>query len=197
MARLAQYPTSVPYCGTSVNSMNKEIFVISDTHFCHETMYSKPFLRQDGTPLRPFSCAEEADEVMIERWNAVVTPGARVYHQGDVAIPRRGLRVLERLNGRKVLIKGNHDLYSPRDYGRYFDDVRAYWKIDNFILSHVPIHPNSIRRFDGNIHGHLHYESTLREDGSIDPRYLCVCVEHTNYAPITWDEVVARFRAAR
>lgn len=175
--------------------MNKNIFLISDTHFGHKGMYERPFLREDGSPLRPFASAEEADEIMIERWNAVVAPGDRVYHLGDVAIPRSGLQVLERLNGRRILIKGNHDIFSLRDYGRRFEDIRAYWKIDNFFLSHVPIHPNSIRRFDGNIHGHLHYESTLQADGSVDPRYLCVCVEHTNYAPIAWEEVVARFQA--
>ena len=158
-------------------------------------MYERPFLRGDGTPLRPFASADEADEAMIERWNAVVGPYDRVYHLGDVAIPRWGLGVLRRLNGRKVLVKGNHDIFRLRDYTPHFEDVRAYWRVDNFMLSHVPMHPNSLRRFDGNIHGHLHYESTTREDGSIDPRYLCVCVEHTNYTPIAWEEVVARFRA--
>jgi hypothetical protein len=28
--------------------------------------------------------------------------------------------------------------------------------------------------------------------GTIDPRYLCVCVEHTDYAPISMEDVVAR-----
>ena len=27
----------------------------------------------------------------------------------------------------------------------------------------------------------------------IDPRYLCVCVEQTNFTPISWDEVKKRF----
>jgi calcineurin-like phosphoesterase family protein len=175
--------------------MTKRVFVISDTHFGHQNMYSKPFLRDDGTPVRPWSSAEEADEVMVERWNAVVAPNSKVYHLGDVAIPKTGLEVLNRLNGDKVLIAGNHDWPWEKQLRTHFRSVRAYWKLDDFILSHVPIHENSLRRFHGNIHGHLHHLSTLRQDGSVDPRYLCVCVEHTDYTPIAWEGVKRRFYA--
>lgn len=174
--------------------MSKNVFLVSDTHFGHGAMYSKPFLRHDGTPLRPWSSAEEADEVMIERWNAVVRPTDKVYHIGDVAIPKKGLEALFRLNGDKVLIAGNHDWPWEKQLNTHFRSVRAYWKLDNFCLSHVPVHPDSLRAFEGNIHGHLHYRSTLLDDGSVDRRYLCVCVEHTNYAPIAWEDVQKRFR---
>lgn len=173
--------------------MSKNVFLISDTHFGHKAMYERPFLRPDGTPLRPWSSAEEADEAMIERWNAVVGPSDKIYVLGDIAIPMSGLKALEYLNGDKVLIQGNHDWPFEKKLGLYFRSIRAYWKLDNYTLSHVPIHPDSLRNFDGNIHGHLH-SGRVMDCGKVDPRYFCVCVEHTNYAPIAWEEVKLRFQ---
>jgi calcineurin-like phosphoesterase family protein len=175
--------------------MSKEVFLISDLHFGHSAMYERPFLRPDGTPVRPFASAEEADEEMIFRWNSTVRPCDKVYVLGDIAIPMGGLKAFERLNGDKVLIAGNHDWPFEKKLGQYFRSVRAYWKLDNFALSHVPIHPDSLGRFDGNIHGHLHAGRVLLSDGSIDPRYFCVCVEHTEYRPLAWEEVKRRFYA--
>ena len=44
------------------------VWLISDTHFGHEKTCTV-FKREDGSPLRPFSCAEEMDEFMIKTWN--------------------------------------------------------------------------------------------------------------------------------
>lgn len=158
-------------------------------------MYDLPFRNQDGNPVRPWSSAEEADEAMVERWNATVAPRDKVYVLGDIAIPMSGILQFGRLNGEKILIAGNHDWPFERQLGKYFRSVRAYWKLGNFVLSHVPIHPDSLRNFNGNIHGHLHSGRVALADGSIDPRYLCVCVEHTDYTPISWEEVGRRFDA--
>lgn len=168
-------------------------FLISDTHFGHSKLYTQPFLTADGKPLRPWSSAEAADEAMIEKWNGLVRPCDKVYHLGDVAIPRAGIKTLERLNGKKVLVAGNHDSAYIDDLRRHFKSVRAYWKIENFVLSHVPIHPCSLRRFDGNIHGHLHSFSVTLDSGEVDIRYLNVCVENTNYSPIAWEDAVKYF----
>jgi len=174
--------------------MKPKVFLISDTHFGHTKMYEQPFLKEDGTRLRPWSNAAEADQEMIRRWNAVVRPCDKVYHLGDVAMPRSGLQVLKQLNGDKILIAGNHDSKYMKELLLYFRAIRGYWKLNNFILSHVPVHPNSLRNFEGNIHGHLHAYETLLEDGSVDTRYISACVEHTDYAPIEFNELVARFR---
>jgi calcineurin-like phosphoesterase family protein len=173
---------------------SKQVFLIADMHFGHSKMYDLPFRDKHGHPVRPFQSATEADEAMIERWNAVVRPFDKVYTLGDIAIPMGGLDSVSRLNGDKVLVAGNHDWPFEKKLGLYFRSVRAYWKLDNFVLSHVPIHPSSLRNFDGNIHGHLHSGRVELDDGSIDPRYLCVCVEHINYQPIHWEEVKYRFR---
>lgn len=181
-------------------------FLISDTHFGHEKTCSV-FKRPDGTPLRPFASAEEMDEAMVSRWNARVRPSDKVYHLGDVVINRKFLSVLARLNGDKVLIRGNHDIFNLKDYSQYFRDVRGYDVKNGMILSHVPVHTDSLARFGCNVHGHLHANRVMRPRGvdattgeilysnQIDPRYHCVSVEHTDYGPISLEEVYDRIRA--
>lgn len=172
-------------------------FLISDTHFGHEKTCTV-FKREDGSPLRPFSSAEEMDEAMVSRWNDRVRPNDKVYHLGDVVINRKFLHILGRLNGDKVLIRGNHDIFKLEDYTLYFRDVRGYDVKNGMILSHIPVHPESLGRFGVNIHGHLHANRVMAETWGkyeIDPRYHNVCVEHTDYTPISLEEVYDRIRA--
>jgi calcineurin-like phosphoesterase family protein len=182
----------------------KEVFLYSDPHFSHSGVCR--FLRSDGvTKLRPFENAAEMDEYLIERFNATVSPRDKVYFLGDIVINKKALdAVMPRLNGDKVLIRGNHDIYKLKDYSKYFRDVRGYHILDGMILSHIPIHPDSLGRFGTNIHGHLHEKRVMKTgktigfgDGTftpheIDTRYHCVCVEQTEYAPISFDDVIKR-----
>jgi calcineurin-like phosphoesterase family protein len=124
---------------------------------------------------------------MVKMWNEVVAPNDRVYHLGDVVINRRCLPTLGRLNGKKVLIKGNHDIFKLHDYLPYFEDIRAYTVYNNVIMSHIPVHPDSKGRFSGNIHGHLH---TNVID---DPWYKNVSVEQIGFKPILLDTVMKGF----
>ena len=174
-------------------------FLISDTHFGHEKTCTV-FRREDGTPLRPFASAEEMDETMVKRWNDRVRPNDKVYHLGDVVMSRKFLHILDRLNGDKVLIKGNHDIFKMEDYYPRFRDIRGYHVLNGMILSHVPVHTDSIERFGTNIHGHLHANRVMKitwggARTEIDPRYHNVSVEHTDYAPISLEEVYDRIRA--
>ena len=162
-------------------------WVIADTHFGHANILN--FKREDGTPLRDFPSVEAMHETMIQNWNAVVAPEDRVYMLGDVAISRRGIRHIGRLTGRKVLVKGNHDIFKLKDYQPYFDDIRAYVTSPHqYILSHIPIHPSSMGRWLVNVHGHTHSVP------SPDPRYVCVSVEQTNYTPVLLDTILKRVR---
>lgn len=162
------------------------VWLISDTHFGHEKTCTM-FKREDGSPLRPFSCAEEMDEFMIRSWNERVKPNDKVYHLGDVAIARKSLDVLYRLNGDKVLIRGNHDIFELKDYAKHFRDIRSYHVMNGMILSHVPIHPESIERFGCNIHGHTHANKVMISPHHPDLRYKNVCVEWTHYAPVLFE----------
>lgn len=162
--------------------MSGRTWVAADHHFGHANILT--FKRDDGTPLRPFATIEEHDNQIIERHNAIVADQDRVYMLGDVCIHRRNRFLLSRLKGRLVLVKGNHDIFKLNEYLPFFDDIRSYVvqkdKDGNkIILSHIPIHSDSLGRWGTNIHGHLHYQSVPD-----DPRYICVSLEHTDYAPI-------------
>jgi calcineurin-like phosphoesterase family protein len=148
------------------------------------------------------------DEFMIAAWNERVRPTDKVYHLGDVVINRRALKTLARLNGDKVLIRGNHDIFRDDEYREYFRELRAYHVMNGMILSHIPVHEASLGRFGTNIHGHLHANRVMKPRGidtktgvtlysnDVDPRYHCVCVEQTpDFAPILFEDVIARIQA--
>lgn len=172
------------------------VFLVSDTHFGHAGVCK--FLREDGTKLRPWNDPNEMDEEMVKRWNETVRPNDKVYHLGDVVINRKALKTLARLNGDKVLIKGNHDIFRLEEYSQYFRDIRGYHVMNGLILSHIPVHVESLGRFGTNIHGHLHSNRVKRTNAYkvevIDNRYHCVCVEHTDYRPILFEEVIKRIQ---
>jgi calcineurin-like phosphoesterase family protein len=176
------------------------VFLVSDTHFGHAGVCR--FLRNDGvTKLRPWDDPEEMDEFMIKAWNERVRPNDKVYHLGDVVINRRALKTLARLNGDKVLIRGNHDIFRDTEYREYFRELRAYHVMNGMILSHIPIHSDSLGRFGTNIHGHLHANRVMYQDpfegfaSRLDTRYHCVCVEQTDFAPILFEDVIKRIEA--
>ena len=175
------------------------IFLVSDTHFGHTGVCK--FTRNDGvTKLRPWDNADEMDEEMVKRWNETVRPNDKVYHLGDVVINRKALKTLGRLNGDKVLIRGNHDIFRDDEYRQYFRELRAYHVMNGMILSHIPIHVDSLGRFGTNIHGHLHANRVMHlptwriDDTRIDPRYHCVCVEQTDFRPILFEDVIKRIK---
>lgn len=170
--------------------MTKNIWLTSDTHFNHSNI-----LRftdsTSGELIRPgFSCVEEMNETMIQRWNEVVRPGDKVYHLGDVVMgqDQEGWmkRNWPRLLGQKRLIVGNHDNIKMLSSGGFFAKV-ALWRVFKefgLILSHIPLHSSSLLRGAGegaqmtNVHGHIHQNPSPRGP------YRCVCVEQTDYRPV-------------
>lgn len=175
------------------------VFLVSDTHFGHAGVCR--FMRDDGfTKLRPWDNPEEMDEAMVKRWNETVRPNDKVYHLGDVVINRKALNVMRRLNGDKVLIRGNHDIFRLEDYTPFFRDVRGYHVMNGMILSHIPVHEESLGRFGTNIHGHLHANRVKMKDpfgyreSVVDPRYHCVCVEQTDFRPILFEDVIKKIK---
>jgi calcineurin-like phosphoesterase family protein len=182
-------------------------FLVSDTHFGHAGVCHFTHPDDATVKLRPWTDPDEMDEEMIRRWNDTVRPSDKVYHLGDVVINRRALKTLSRLNGDKVLIRGNHDIFPDVEYREYFRELRAYHVLNGMILSHIPVHEASLGRFGTNIHGHLHASRVKRARGvdaktgavlysnEIDPRYHCVCVEQTDFRPILLEDVYKRIEA--
>jgi calcineurin-like phosphoesterase family protein len=100
-------------------------YFTSDHHFGH-----KKIVEYSG---RPFSSTEEMDAEMVRRWNARVRPEDTVYHLGDFSFGSLDdiIANVRRLNGRKILIVGNHDFYHFRRGSRASDWTRAH----NFFLA--------------------------------------------------------------
>ena len=176
------------------------VFLVSDTHFGHAGVCR--FTRNDGvTKLRPWTDPDEMDEFMVAAWNERVRPTDKVYHLGDVVINRKALGIMRRLNGDKVLIRGNHDIFRDVEYREHFRELRAYHVMNGMILSHIPIHSESLGRFGVNIHGHLHANRVMlpgfngKITDIVDVRYHCVCVEQTDFAPILFEDVIKRIEA--
>jgi calcineurin-like phosphoesterase family protein len=180
------------------------VFLVSDTHFGHAGVCR--FTHPDtGDKLRPWTDPDAMDEAMIQAWNERVRPQDKVYHCGDAVINRRALNTLSRLNGDKVLIRGNHDIFRDDEYRQYFRELRAYHVMNGLILSHIPVHEASLGRFGCNIHGHLHGSRVRRPRAvdarsgetqysmEIDPRYFNVSVEQLpDFAPMLFEDVCKR-----
>ena len=176
------------------------IFLIADTHFGHANILK--FTQKDGiTPIRlvpetsePFNSVEAMDEYMVMKWNSVVKPSDHVYHLGDVVLKAPGLGIIKRLNGHKRLVRGNHDIFKTRQYIEAgFDEIYGVRILDDMILSHIPLHPLSVKaRWFGNVHGHLH--NSLPQFG-VGPNYYNVSVEMIDYTPVPLEVVKQRLKA--
>lgn len=156
----------------------------SDLHLGHEKVCR----------FRPqFSSAEEHHEVVFDNFATGISKYDTLYLLGDVAFDKFWLEKIKNLRCRhKVLIVGNHDLdrkLTMRDMVDSFDKVFSLLKKGDFWFSHCPIHSEELRKCKGNIHGHTHFHKIS------DPRYVNVCLEQTNYKPITFEKVVEIFNS--
>lgn len=186
--------------------MTKNVWFISDTHFGHKNIIK--FLDNQGKIIRPFSSIEEHDETIIQNWNKVVKPTDKVYHLGDVAMTQQAVALIDRCNGRKTLVAGNHDIYMSKWYMKFFDNIRSckVYPDHGIIMSHFPAHSGQLEhRFKFNVHGHLHAnhvtKRTIDFDEAFynyetvkDERYLNICVEHTNYTPLSLEEIIEKLK---
>lgn len=112
------------------------IWFTSDLHFGHDAVR--------GYCKRPFVDLEHMHRELIARWNECVKPHDRVYVLGDLALcPYRDFVPLaSQLQGKKILIQGNHDKYSIGQYEKLGFQVFQEVKLKLFgqvcRLSHYP-----------------------------------------------------------
>lgn len=169
------------------------VYFTSDTHFGHEKV-----LKFEAEH-RPFKTIKEHDEALIARWNKVVHPKDIVYHLGDLYLGRDVPyfdSIMERLNGRKILVRGNHDTLPLECYAKHFKEVHGVLGKYGFVMSHVPLHPDSVERWGVNVHGHLHSNQIKWygiEDNPQHPSYYCVSVEQHNLTPVNLNNMRKEF----
>jgi len=159
------------------------IFVISDTHFLHDNIIKYCN--------RPFNSTEGQDKVMIRRWNNVVKTDDLVIHVGDFALHKDSKAVEEiinSLNGRKILVKGNHDRKSTHWYlTNGFSFVCDSFVLDGILFTHRPV--EKIEKWKFNIFGHIHNKVLQKYE---DNRYINVSVERINYTPTLLEKLIKR-----
>ncbi|MEK6927051.1 MAG: metallophosphoesterase [Nanoarchaeota archaeon] len=149
------------------------IFIISDTHFNH-----KNIIEYAG---RPFKTIEEMNKEIIGKWNKKVGKEDLVIHLGDFALGNEEevKAIRDRLNGKIILLKGNHDYKSVRKAG--FLIIKGTLEINNLIFSHNPLRKEDIPNGFINVHGHIHEKES--KEG------INISVEKTNYEPIELTEL--------
>jgi len=153
---------------------------IADTHFGHSKI-----IEYEN---RPFKNVEEMDRTLINNWNSVVDKRDTVWHLGDffLTYTERQFEIFDQLNGKIILIRGNHDhqtdtkLIDRLGFQEVYDSLVLK---DKYILTHRPIECNN-NYF--NIHGHTHSQ---REN---DTNHYCVSVEVIGYKPIRLDKIIKR-----
>ena len=152
------------------------IFVIADTHFGSEMIMK--------CVDRPFDSVQVMNQVMIDNWNSVVGKDDLVLHLGDVCenmTPEELTKIMQQLNGRKLLVKGNHDMWTDNVYRRCgFDYVSAYPMVfrNFYLLSHEPLLLSTRLPF-ASLYGHVHNDERYTDTSNS----MCCCVERLNYTP--------------
>jgi len=163
-----------------------EIYVISDTHFDHRAMVLPDY---ENRPIN-------FNRLIVRSWNSFVRPNHMIIHLGDIELGNSSTyhNYISRLNGRKILVRGNHDKKSYIWYIKNgFDFACETFSWDyyglNIIFSHRPI-INIPKGFNVNIHGHCH---TRRPD-NLTPDHLLFCLENEEYKPILLSNFIKRWR---
>jgi calcineurin-like phosphoesterase family protein len=158
------------------------VFFTADTHFGdHRTI---------NIWRRPFASTSEMDALLVERWNATVSPKDEVWHLGDVARrPEQVSQILNRLNGTKYLLRGNNDCDETL-VAAGWESVGDYAELDadgrKLVLCHYPFRSwNGQHRDSINLHGHSH--------GRLKPmpRQFDVGVDVHSFAPVTLAQLLA------
>lgn len=172
-----------------MNEDPKNIWFTADLHLGHKNM----------TAYRKCASVEEMNETLVANWNSRVNKEDNIFILGDVSFCGVGRTVeyLQRLNGRKYLVAGNHDrgLRSKLAFTECFIKVVDYLElhvqaVPTLILFHYPI-----ASWDGcfhdtiHLHGHTHGGFRLTPE-SPDAFSLDVGVDCHNFKPISLSEIL-------
>lgn len=165
---------------------NSKIYVISDHHFYHDNIIS--YERSE------FQSIIEMNEYIINRHNNIISNDDIAIFLGDFCFKKSKIKdILNRMNGHKYLLFGNHDMDSLINcYGSLgFEGIfTTPVKINENFLSHYPLEGISddfhfrllVKEFNRssgiNYHGHIHGRN--KETSS----FVNVCCEVLDYEPL-------------
>nr|DAM76856.1 MAG TPA: metallophosphatase domain protein [Caudoviricetes sp.] len=161
-----------------------EIYFTSDLHLGHDNIIR--FCN------RPFSSVEEMNDRIIQNYNSIVHKNDLVYILGDLTYKisvKESNNLIQQLKGRKVLIRGNHDLKYDSSL---FEDILDYKEFNQdkvkYVLMHYPLMSwnGSYKNKSIHLHGHIHaqYVYNLKNRHDFVLRYD-VGVDANNYYPVS------------
>lgn len=167
-------------------NIDDKVYFISDTHFDH-----KNIIRLAG---RPFQELDEMNTTLIDNWNATIPEDGLVFILGDFcwsSDPNRWKKLLLKLNGKKVLIKGNHDDYKVLEKVEdQFITIRERLELrvngTRLMLDHYPM-----KEWSGSYHGVYSLYGHIHEKDfpNAKPQQYNLSVERNDYRPISWFEL--------
>lgn len=137
-----------------------KVFVGSDFHWGHANI-----MTFCPTTRTRYGSVANMNESMIQEWNSVVGKDDTVYMLGDIAFMSGydASKIVNQLNGTKILIIGNHDIKQLKDVHFYnaFKEVHHYLEVvhngTRIIMCHYPFAEwNQMHRGSIALHGHLH-----------------------------------------
>lgn len=140
--------------------MNVKTWITSDLHFGHTGI-----MRYCPKTRGHYQSVSHMNEDMVSQWNQNVVPGDLVYILGDVSFqqPQQATSTMERLNGTKILVRGNHDRKNLKHepFSAQFSEIHEYLELNyngNYIVMlHYPIYEwDRMHRGSLHFHGHLH-----------------------------------------
>lgn len=165
-------------------------FFTADLHLFHKNIikYCK----------RPFENLDEMHETIKQNWNMVVSPIDHVYIVGDVAfsngVEDKVVTYLKNLNGKKFLIRGNHDKKLDSRILAEFQWVKDYYKLkvstpyedQEIVLLHY-----AMKVWDKSHHGSWHLYGHSHGSLKDDPNALSmdIGVDANNFIPLSFEQV--------
>lgn len=162
------------------------IYFAADLHLFH-----KNILQIEN---RPFNYLDEMHEYIIKNWNKKISKVDKTLILGDLTFGNQkdSLKVIEQLNGRKYLIKGNHDKKPNqwyRDIGIHSVSEFPILLNNYFICSHEPM--LYIKYPFVNIHGHVHNSPNFL---TFTKSSICVSIDRWNLEPVSMFCLIKNYR---
>ena len=152
------------------------IYFIADTHFNHSNIIKYCD--------RPFKNTYEMNEYIVKKWNSVVKKDDTGYSLGDVGFGslQEVKNLVERLNGTKILLRGNHDYEIGLNTWKEIGFSEVYKKkivLGNLLLTHEPI--EILEEGKINVFGHIH-NKPLGERFNKE-NHICISCDVVDYTP--------------
>lgn len=167
------------------------IYFTADQHLGHRAVINM----QE----RPFEDVQEMNRVIISNYNAMVGSDDTVYLLGDIChrIPvEEANKLIDRLKGKKILIKGNHDKrYDPALFEEITDFKTIALNGVNIALMHYPMlswpksHHGSLQ-LHGHVHGNRQNNEANRDAGI---RRFDVGVDANDFYPVSINQILTFF----